>query len=107
MTEIILIRNDKGFDLEFTITDAEGKAVDLTDASANFIMCAQGATTLKIDASCNITGAAAGECKYTVQDGDLDTVEAYDAELEITYTGGKVITATAPTIKVVSDLPKS
>jgi len=107
MTEIKLIRNDKLFDLEFTITDANGNAVNLTDSTVKFKMSAQGADTLKIDAACTITGALAGECKYTVQDGDLDAVEAYDAELEITYTSGKVITAIAPTIKVVSDLPKS
>jgi len=68
-------------------------------------MVEQGGDTLKIDGTCTVTDAAAGKCKYNVQAGDLDTAGTYHAELEITYTGGKIITTTRFTVKVISDLP--
>ncbi len=103
MTE--LIKGDKLFDLEFTVKDADGNAVDLTNATVKFKMRKYGATTLKVNGTCTITDATNGKCKYTVQDGDLDTVGTYQAELEITYSDGKIITATLEDIKVISDLP--
>lgn len=107
MTEIELIRNDALFDLEFEVKDADGNAVNLTGAESGvkFKMVEQGADVLKIDGACTVTNAVAGECKYNVKAGDLDTAGTYHAELEITYTGGKIITTTRFTVRVISDLP--
>lgn len=110
MTITELIRNDKLFDLDFTITDSDGSAVDLTGSLITFKMALQGATTSKVSSSSvTIIGATSGTCTYTVQAGDLDTVGLYNAELQIRYstttTDAKTITASLDNIKVIEDLP--
>jgi len=64
-----------------------------------------GITTCKINGSCTITDAAQGKCKYTVQTNDLNTAGNYDAELEITYASGKIMTATGIQIRIKEDAP--
>jgi len=101
-----LIRNDKLFDLEFQILDADGTAVDLTGYSTiRFKMMIAGGDVLKINGVCSVTNAIEGRCKYTIQDGDLDTAGDFDAEIEITYTSGKVITTGRFYIRILEDLP--
>ena len=105
-----LIRNDKLFSLEFTVTDSDSNVVDLTGAVVRFKMALQGASTSKVSStSVSITTATSGICSYTVQSGDLDTVGLYNAELQIVYstttTEAKTITATLDNIRIVEDLP--
>lgn len=105
MSDIELIRNDVGFDIEFEVDDADGVDVDLTDSTVKFKMWKAGASTCKINSSCTLTTPAEGKCKYTVQSDDLDTAGDYEAELEITYTSGKIITASGITVKIKEDAP--
>jgi len=110
LTVTELIRNDKLFDLDFTVTDSDGVAVDLTGSLIRFKMALQGASTSKVSStSVSITTATSGTCSYTVQSGDLDTSGLYNAELQIVYstttTAAKTITATLDNIRVVDDLP--
>lgn len=102
-----LIRNDTDFDLNFTVKDANGDAIVLTGASGGilFKMAASDSATLQMSGSCSIIDAAGGTCKYTVQSGDLDTAGIYNAELQITYNTGKIITATMDEIYIAADLP--
>lgn len=105
MADIELIRNDVGFDIEFEINDADGVDVNLTDSTIKFKMWKPGVATCKINGSCTITDASKGECKYTVLTDDLNTAGNYDAELEITYTSGKIITASGISVKIKEDAP--
>ena len=105
MTELTLVRGDKGFDLEFTVQEADGTVFDLTGATVKFKMALPQNAQLKIDGLCTITDPLDGKCKYTIQDGDLDTSGTYVAELEITI-GAKVITVTDIIVKIVKDLPQ-
>lgn len=105
MAEIELIRNDTQFDIPFEIDDADGADVSLTDSEVRFKMWSTGASACKINGICTITEAAEGKCKYAIQDNDLDTTGIYTAELEITYTSGKIITASGITVKILEDGP--
>jgi len=99
-----LVRNDKGFDLTFTVLDADNVAVNLTGSTIKFKMALIASATLKVNGDCTITDPTNGKCKYTVGETDLNTVGTYHAELEIT-SSGKIITAPMDDIEVVADLP--
>jgi hypothetical protein len=104
-----LTRGDKGFDLNFQVLQNDGKIpVDISTATVRFKMALPGASENKIDAVCTVTeaGGPNGECKYTVQSGDLDTADSYVGELEVTFSEDKVLTAKLGTIKVEEDLPE-
>jgi len=101
-TVIKVVQGDVGFDIEFVCKDKNGTVIDLTGGSVKFKMGHPG-DTAKIDAACTLTDEANGECKYTTQDGDLDTCGIYDAELEITL-GSKVLTIRDIKIHVYGDI---
>ena len=105
MTEVTLVRGDKGFDLEFTVQEADASAFDLTGATVKFKMAVSQSGSLKIDGPCTITDPLQGKCKYTIGDTDLDTAGQYVAELEITI-GAKIVTITDILVKVIKDLPQ-
>jgi len=107
MVKVIeVVQNDELYDIEFIVKDYSGTVVDLTDVSEIKLKAATvGGTTLELDDDCTIVDAASGTCKYTVQSGELATVGLYHAELQITYSGGKIITTKRFDIRVVKDLP--
>lgn len=91
-TKIELTKNDKGFDLEFVAKDASGVVVNLTDATVKFQLATLEYVN-KINGDCVIVDANAGECKYTIVDGDLDIpVAQYKAGLQITWGTKEVST---------------
>ena len=104
---VTLTRGDKGFDINLQILQSDGKTpVDISTATVKFKMMAEGGSTNKIDEECTITDGPNAKCKYTVVNGDLDTVAAYEAELEVTFTADKILTASLDTIQVEEDLPE-
>jgi len=105
MSDLELIRNDTGFDIEFEVDDADGVDVNLTDSTVKFKMWKPGETACKINGACTLTTPLEGKCKYTVTSGNLDTRGDYDAELEITYISGKIITASSISITIKEDAP--
>lgn len=98
-------RNDKGFDLTFQVFNPDGTVADITGTTQKFKMRLVNASTLKVDGSCTITDGPNGKCKYTIGATDLDTIGDYVAELEVTYSASKIITAALPAIRVLPDLP--
>jgi hypothetical protein len=108
MTTTTLTRGDKGFDLTFQVLQSDGKTpVDISTATVAFKMMPEGGSENKIDEECILVdGGTTGKCKYTVLEGDLDTKGAYDAELEVTFTADKILTAKLGTIEVEEDLPE-
>lgn len=99
-----VVRNDYGYDLEFVIKDVNKDLVDLTSSTITFKVTEPGGTSNKLNGAVTITDATAGECKYTVVNGDFDEAKTYNAELQIVYSG-KTITVAGITLKVIKDLP--
>jgi len=106
-TTIKVIKDDKGYDLNFTLKDNEGVVVNLTGATLLLKVQKPGAAALKFSGSMSIVSAEAGTCKYTVLATNFDTAGDYYAEIEATYGGGsQIITFPDIVISVQSDLPK-
>ena len=105
-TEIDWIRNDTKFDQEFVLKDKRGNPVDLTgNSEVRFKMALPGAAVNKIDDTCTVTDAVNGAFTYDIADGDLDTAGVYEAEVQVTYASGRIISSKKITINVLSDLP--
>lgn len=85
-------QNDTVPSLRADLKDGDNAAIDLTGASVKFIMRAIGGTTAVINASASIVSEAGGTVQYNWQSGDTDTVGSYQAEFEVTYSGGTVET---------------
>lgn len=106
MSDIIkMVQNDTLPDLEFTIKQ-DGSVVDLTGATVKFYMKNRDTGTVKINGvACTIVSASAGTCKYVWQSGDTDTVGTYQAEVEVTFSGGTVQTGyESLTIEIRDDI---
>ena len=99
------VRNDTGFPITFVLTDIKDNAYDLTDSTIIFKMKnTVSGDSLINNGTCTIIDATSGMCKYTVVDGDLSTAGIYYAELQITFTSGKVRTSKLDKIKILEDL---
>lgn len=96
-------KNDYGFDLNFTITDADGTAVDLTSTTVSFRVAKEGYKAI-IDATCSIVDATAGTCKYTAQTGDFDVVDTYGYEVEVAGASQVNTARGSDEIKIIEEL---
>lgn len=76
----------------FTLKDATGTPVNLTNSSLKFHMKKQGSNTPKVDAAAAIVNAALGEGRYDWVAGDTDTDGVYLAEVEVTFISGDIET---------------
>lgn len=107
MSEIIKIfKSDKLYDINFTLQDANGAAIDITGATLLLKAQKQGAAALKFSGTMSIVSGPAGTCKYTVAATDFDDTGQYYAEIEVTFTGGKIITFGDIVINVLPELPR-
>ncbi len=107
MVEVLeVVQNDELYDINFTVYDYARVVVNLTNVTEIKLRSAIiGGTVLDLDVTCSVVSAVDGTCKYTVQNGELITIGLYHAELQITYSGGKIITTKRFDIRVVKDLP--
>ena len=103
--QVRLARDDVGVEIDFTINDKDGTAIDISGLTITFKMSKERATTNKVSSSCTITDGASGECTYTFSSGDLDTYGDYIAELEVNFGGGVIKTTERFRVKVVKDAP--
>jgi len=108
VSELELVQNDYGYDLEFQLKDDEGDAVDLTGNTSIKVFIAElEATTTKVTGTCIPTDEEGGLCKYTVESGDFDEApKTYEVEVEVTYAS-KVVTARGLIIEIKTELPES
>lgn len=83
-------KNNSGKALRAQLRDDNGP-VNLTGCTLVFIMRKVGATTNKVTSPATITAAATGEVKYDWITGDLDTPGDYEAEFEVTFPTGAVM----------------
>ncbi len=108
-TVINVVKNDTAYDINFTLQNADGTAFDLTGQTGMlFKVQKQGAAAVKFSGFCTLVGAAtAGTLKYTVASGNFDDVGTYYAEIEVTFSGGKVVTFPDIVINVKGELPRT
>ena len=84
--------NDTSPKLTVDLEDASGAAINLDGSSARFHMKKYGETSLKIDASADITDSSGGRVEYTWSSGDTDTAGTYYGEIEVTFGDNSVET---------------
>lgn len=85
-------QNDTSPYLLATLKDGNGNLIDLTAATVNFHMRATGSSTATVDASAIVVDEDAGTVKYEWVTGDTATSGIYEAEFEVTYSGGVIET---------------
>lgn len=102
-----VVQNDALTVHELTIKEYDGTPLDLTNVTEIKIhAAAPGGTVLELDTTCARQAPYAnGICWYTKQSDELTNVGRFHAELQITFSGGKIITTKRFDIRVVKDLP--
>ena len=83
-------QNDTSPALQATLKDSTGTAVDLSGATVRFHMRQIGATSAKVDAAATVSDADGGVVYYSWAAADTDTVGSFEAEFEVTFTGGEI-----------------
>lgn len=108
MTDILrTTAGDKGYAWIFTLKDNDGNALDLTGATGTFRAQIESGTALAINGAITLVTPGSGICKYTVQQGELDTAGKYYAEIEILFTSGEISTFGDIVIEVKKQLPRT
>ena len=108
MTIIKTFAGDALYNIDLTLQDSAGAAFDLTGNSAIKLRAQkQGVAALEVDGACSVVGAATdGVVRYQVQTGELDAAGDYYAEVEVTFSGGKIVTFGDFIIRVLPQLPR-
>jgi len=78
-----------------TLKDAAGAAVDLTGTTCKFIMRRVGASAPKVNTAAVVDPDQVnnkGKVSYTWVGTDTDTAGVYEAEWQVTFSGGKAET---------------
>ena len=101
--KIQITQNDKGYKLNFTVKDADGEVVNLTDKTISFQVAEKVTFTEKFAGACVIVGAALGTCSYLVATGNFDTVNNYYGTLQLTEDGD-IQTTRRFCIEVIAEL---
>lgn len=72
--------------------DGVQTAIDLSDATTVELLLKGTSGSVTAGGMCTITDAAAGEVSYTLQTADTATARTWNAEYEITWSGGGIET---------------
>lgn len=104
-TNINVVQNDVGYDINFTLKDANDVVVDISGGTLLFKVQQQGEAALKFSGTMAIVSGVAGTCKYTVAAGNFDVVGDHYAEVQVTIAS-KVITFSDITVRVKPEIPR-
>ena len=90
MATITAYKGDYGYDLMFTVTDADGDAFDLSLATAITLNVGKAdGSAVKFTGTCVAVSPTDGEFAYTTRSTDFDTVGDYVMQIVITFSGKK------------------
>ena len=85
---IQLTRGDQSVPVDFSLTDQNDTAVDLSNTSAKFKMAPQGSMIGTVNAGMVNQSAAGGIVRYSFLQSDLANAGTYTAEIEVNYVAG-------------------
>ena len=104
MTTERIPRDDYGYWWTFTVTDEDGTALNISDASSVSFKIGRylGRTSIAKTMSFDSDGSD-GKVKVKFSSGDLSTCGYFDAEIQVNYASGRRTTKNL-TIQVVPDL---
>ncbi|MBA7564459.1 hypothetical protein ES708_06122 [subsurface metagenome] len=93
MDNIDITQGDYGYNLNFTVTKADGTAREITDYTVTLIVWAPGTpeTNLLTNGACVPDVPASGTCHYVLKDGDFDDVGYFYAKLELTIAENGIV----------------
>ena len=100
--QLVLVKENKDFDIPFTVKNKDGSAYDLTGHTVVFNISDK-QYVHKFNGICTLVIAADGTCKYSVVAGDLNLPAGdYLGDLDLTTAAGLLLTNAAKTsIKIV------
>lgn len=92
MADFTIKRNDTSKKIEATLKDVNKVAVDLTGATVRFHMRKKADGSAKVGAGATIVVAASGTVEYSWLAADTDATGIYEAEWQVTFSGGLIET---------------
>jgi hypothetical protein len=88
MAHLTIPKYNKGYDINFTVQDADETAYNLTGYTITFKVWKAGAPETSIlSGGCNIDSATDGTCHYTLTATDFTSRADYKFELQLTKSG--------------------
>jgi phage baseplate assembly protein gpV len=99
-------RRDTAPPFTATCTDADGDAVDISNATIRFHM-EDSSGTVKVDAAADIVLGTAGTVRYDWAAADTDTAGHFKAEVEVTFADGTIRTfptTNFATVRIIGDI---
>lgn len=85
-------QNDTVPSIRAELQNGSGDAIDLIDATVRFHMRAIGSSQSKVNAAASVINAAGGVVQYNWIAADTNTIGAYQAEFQVTYSNGTIET---------------
>lgn len=102
--ESTIYQNDRLYDLDFTLRDSAGVAIDLAGATLLLNVKRKNTAAVKFRGAMTVDDAASGTCHYTVQATNFDEAGIYETQVEITYESGTIITVGGYTLNVKEEI---
>ena len=100
-----IVQGDFGFFWKFTLTDAQGVVVDISNADLFFEAQLVSDLAVQFRNPMAVISPTAGTCKYTVLDTDFVVPGTYQGQIVVEYNAGEIITFSGITIEVEPSLP--
>lgn len=93
MDNIEIVQGDYGYNLNFTITKADGTVRSIVDYTVTLIVWAPGTpeTNLLANGVCEPVVPAEGTCLYEIKDGDFDDAGYFYAKLVLTIAENGIV----------------
>ncbi len=93
MDNIDITQGDYGYNLNFTVTKADGTVRVITDYTVTLIVWVPGTpeTNLLTNGACAPDVPASGTCHYEIKDGDFDDAGYFYAKLKLTIAENGIV----------------